>query len=75
MINDGYRQKMTDFLREYLVIPADCYPATGILPDGFISIGLQALILNEVFDNARDLQAQAFEDYGILIPDSMMKLE
>ena len=70
----SWRQKITDFLREYLEIPEDCYPATGILPDAFICVGLQALILNQVFTDAQDLQQQAFKDYGILIPDNMMEL-
>ena len=73
-MTDNWRQKLTAFLKEYLDIPADCYPATGVLPDTFISLGLYLLIHEQVFDSVQDLQHQAYEECGILIPEAMLEV-
>ena len=73
-MTDNWRQKLTAFLKEYMNIPADRFPATGVLPDAFISLGLYSLIHEQVFDSVQDLQHQAYEEYGILIPESMLEV-
>ena len=70
MAADSYAWRLTGFLQEYLLIPRD-----GTVTAACTRQCLQFLLTEQVFDGPWDLRQQAYQDYGILIPDAMMKEE
>ena len=68
----SYAWQLTGFLQEYLQIPRNGYNPDGTLTAACIRQSLQLLLKEEVFD-PQELRQQAYKDYGILIPDALMK--
>ena len=71
-MNDSYIQLLTSFLQQYVHIPKAGYNEDGTVSDSCAKQAFHLLLNEGVFEDPLDLQKQAFQDFGILIPVEMM---